>query len=60
MDEVVWNYENKKPFDVLDKAKHLGLITHVWTFKDEKPLFDEKTNIVFICFIIGCLYNCPE
>lgn len=50
-DYIIWDYARKTPNPVLEKAKDLGLLVHVWTFKDEKPIFNATTNIVFISYI---------
>ena len=39
--------------EVLSQTRSLGMIVHIWTFKDDVLLFDSKTNIVSLLIILG-------
>lgn len=44
-DNLIWDYSKNAPRDTLNQAKALGLIVHIWTFKDDVLLFNVKNNI---------------
>lgn len=46
-DNNLWDYTNNKISDTFYEAKNLGLIVHIWTFKDDELFFNAKTNIVY-------------
>ena len=50
-DTIIWNYEEDKATDTLQKTKDLGMLVHIWTFKDDILLFKAPTNIVIVLFI---------
>ena len=52
-DTIIWNYEDGKETDVLAKTRALGMLVHVWTFKDDVLLFDVPNNIVRNSYNIG-------
>ena len=52
-DRIVWNYEDDKETDIVTKTRALGMIVHVWTFKDDVLLFEVPNNIVNILINIG-------
>lgn len=45
-DDFLWDYNNNKETVLLQQAKALGLIVHIWTFKDDDLLFNARNNIV--------------
>ena len=45
-DYWLWDKEAGKPSDTFYEARSLGLIVHMWTFKDDVMYFNAKTNIV--------------
>ena len=44
-DKMIWDYTTNKAKDTLQKTKDLGMIVHIWTFKDDVLLFNVKNNI---------------
>ncbi len=40
---------------MLEQARQLGLIVHIWTFKDDELLFNAKDNIVFFTLFRKCI-----
>lgn len=44
-DNLIWDYSKNAPRDTLNLARALGLIVHIWTFKDDVLLFNVKNNI---------------
>ena len=47
-DQILWDYETDRPTSVLSEARELGLMVHIWTFKDDVLLFDSGDNLVSI------------
>lgn len=45
-DEFLWDYKNNNETALLAQARSLGLIVHIWTFKDDVLLFNAKNSIV--------------
>ncbi len=45
-DEFLWDYRSNKPTALLEQARSLELVVHIWTFKDDVLLFNAKNNIV--------------
>ena len=46
-DTLVYDIENKRPdLDTVKKIKDLGMMLHVWTFKDDQLPFGAKTPLV--------------
>ncbi len=45
-DAILYNYTAHQLTQVLGQCRELGLMVHVWTFKDDNLLFESKTNIV--------------
>lgn len=46
-DGIIWDYKNKKPFTVHTDTQALGMLVHVWTFRDDdNPPFNATNNIV--------------
>lgn len=52
-DSIIYDYTAHELTQVINQCRDLGLIVHVWTFKDDALLFDSKTNLVIILFILG-------
>lgn len=44
-DSMIWDYSTNTARDTLQKTKDLGMIVHIWTFKDDVLLFNVKNNI---------------
>ncbi len=44
-DSVLWDYTKNSPRETLKQAQALGLMVHIWTFKDDVLLFNVKNNI---------------
>lgn len=44
-DSIIWDYSTNTARDTLQKTKDLGMIVHIWTFKDDVLLFNVKNNI---------------
>lgn len=44
-DSIIWDYDTKQPTGVHNQTKALGMIVHVWTFKDDVLIFDSKNNM---------------
>ena len=44
-DKLLWDYFSNTPTDTLKKTRDLGMIVHVWTFKDDELLFSASNNI---------------
>lgn len=42
---MIWDYALNTPTSYLEEARRVGLITHIWTFKDDELLFNSKNNI---------------
>ncbi len=47
-EKVLWDYAANAPTDTFYKARALGLIIHIWTFKDDVLFFNAPTNIVTV------------
>jgi hypothetical protein len=45
-DSILYDYSTHRMTEVLSQTRALGMIVHIWTFKDDVLLFDAKTNIV--------------
>lgn len=45
-ERILWNYDTNQPTAIFSQARELGLIVHIWTFKDDVLFFNSKTNIV--------------
>ena len=43
---ILWDYKTNLPTETFYRARQLGLIVHIWTFKDDVLFFNSKTNIV--------------
>ena len=41
-DFLLWDYAEKKPSSVFIQARELGLLVHMWTFKDDVVFMDAK------------------
>ena len=39
-DDFLWDYDENKETALLQQARSLGLIVHIWTFKDDDLLFN--------------------
>ena len=48
-DPSIWNYTTLQPTQLLEDARKLDLLLHVWTFKDDSLFFNSSTNFVTIC-----------
>jgi len=44
-DSIVWDYHNAKPTDIHNQTKALGMLVHVWTFKDDMLVFNSTNNL---------------
>lgn len=44
-DTNLWDYKTNQPSATFYQAKDLGLIVHLWTFKDDVLFFNAKTNL---------------
>jgi glycerophosphoryl diester phosphodiesterase len=44
-DGIIWDYSKNVVKEVLKQTQDLGLIAHIWTFKDDVLLFNSKNNI---------------
>jgi glycerophosphoryl diester phosphodiesterase len=53
--EFLWDYKKNAPTDTFYKARELGLILHIWTFKDDVGLLNSKSNIVSIGLCRKCI-----
>lgn len=42
---MIWDYTHNTTKDTLKKTRDLGMIAHIWTFKDDVLLFNVKNNI---------------
>jgi len=47
-ERILWDYQTGKPTSTFYKARELGLIVHIWTFKDDVLFFNSTTNIVIL------------
>jgi hypothetical protein len=47
-DYWLWDYSGNQPSETFYEARDLGLIVHLWTFKDDVLQFGAKNNIVSI------------
>jgi glycerophosphoryl diester phosphodiesterase len=45
---VLWDYAANQPTETFHRARALGLIIHIWTFKDDVLFFNASTNIVTV------------
>ena len=45
-DGFIWDYKSDRATALLEQARGLGLIVHIWTFKDDELFFNAKDNIV--------------
>lgn len=42
---AIWDYVNHRPSETFTKARDLGLLIHVWTFKDDLLFFNATSNL---------------
>ncbi len=47
-DGLLWNYDNNTITKLFYDTRNLGLLIHIWTFKDDQLLFNSKNNIVIL------------
>jgi glycerophosphoryl diester phosphodiesterase len=47
----LWDYAANQPTDTFFKARALGLVLHIWTFKDDVLFFNATSNIVRVFFM---------
>lgn len=53
-DTILYDYSTHRMTEILQQTRDLGMIVHIWTFKDDMLLFDAKTNIVkFYYLFVG-------
>lgn len=45
-DSIIWNYTTAQPTKVHNETKALGMMVHVWTFKDDMLVFNTTNNLV--------------
>lgn len=45
-DVILWDYKSNTPSIIFNQARKLGLLLHIWTFKDDVLFFNSTTNIV--------------
>ena len=45
-DSIIYDYASGKQTSVIQDTKSLGMLVHVWTFKDDVILFNSTNNIV--------------
>jgi hypothetical protein len=50
-DTILYDYSTHRMTEILEQTRALGMIVHIWTFKDDMLLFDAKTNIVNLLLI---------
>jgi glycerophosphoryl diester phosphodiesterase len=39
-DGALWDYKTNSPTETFYKARQLGLVLHIWTFKDDVLMFN--------------------
>lgn len=44
-DLVEWDYKQNKSRGMVDQAHSLGLLVHMWTFKDDMLFFNSSTGV---------------
>lgn len=44
-DSIIYDYSAHELTQVLNQCRQLGLMVHVWTFKDDNLLFDAKSYL---------------
>ena len=44
-DSIIYDYSAHELTEVLNQCRQLGLMVHVWTFKDDNLLFDAKSYL---------------
>ncbi len=54
-DTNLWDYKTNQPSATFYQAKDLGLIVHLWTFKDDVLFFNAKTNLVIMNLFRKCI-----
>jgi glycerophosphoryl diester phosphodiesterase len=47
-ENILWNYGSNNPTDTFYKARELGLVIHIWTFKDDVLFFNAPNFIVLL------------
>ena len=52
-DTILYDYSANSMTVVLNQTRALGMLIHIWTFKDDVLLFNAKDNIVNHFFILG-------
>jgi glycerophosphoryl diester phosphodiesterase len=52
-DAIIYNYTAHQLSTVLEQCRSLGLMVHIWTFKDDNLLFDAKNNLVIFYHHLG-------
>lgn len=45
-ERILWDYKTNTPTATFTEARQLGLLIHIWTFKDDVLFFNAHTNIV--------------
>lgn len=49
-DSIIYDYTTHQMTKVLEESRNLGLMVHIWTFKDDALLFDSRNNLVEFLF----------
>lgn len=52
-DSIIYDYTTHQMTEVLTESRKLGLMVHIWTFKDDALLFDSRNNLVEFYLILG-------
>lgn len=47
-ERVLWDYGANAPTDTFFRARKMGLLIHIWTFKDDVLFFNAPNNIVSV------------
>ena len=54
-DDFLWDYDRNEQTALLKQTRDLGLIVHIWTFKDDDLLFNAQNNIVKFILYRKCI-----
>lgn len=52
-DTIIYDYTTHQMTEVMTQSRKLGLMVHIWTFKDDALLFDSRNNLVQFLLISG-------
>ena len=47
---MIWDYDLDKEKQTLSETRSLGLLIHVWTFRDDAVMLDAQNSLVIFSY----------